>query len=256
MAEVDTATRAVLVTGGSRGIGQAVVRMLAAGDHPVRFTYRQSEDAAKVLLDDLRARHPGKEFSAHKVDLADREQVDALADFLAGDDPLHGLVHCAGQSYDSLAATLDQDRAEALMQVNFWSLTRLVKGAIRPMLRARAGRIVAIGSITAVRGMAGNATYAATKGAMMAYIRTLAVEVARKNVTVNYIAPGYVDTDMMAPYAEYRDKVEAQLPLGRFAAADEIAGLVRYLLSTESGYVTGSVYTIDGGLSAALAVSR
>ena len=104
--------------------------------------------------------------------------------------------------------------------------------------------------------MAGNATYAATKGAMLAYIRTLAVEVARKNVTVNYIAPGYVDTDLMVPYAEYRDKVEAQLPLGRFAGADEIAGLVRYLLSAESGYVTGSVYTIDGGLSAALAVSR
>ena len=105
-----------------------------------------------------------------------------------------------------------QDKAEAAMQVNFWAFTRLAKSLMRDMLRARAGRIVAIGSVAALRGNPGNAAYAASKGALISYAKTLAVETGKRGVTVNVIAPGFVDTDMMAPYAAYRDKMEGADP--------------------------------------------
>ena len=101
--------------------------------------------------------------------------------------------------------------------MNFWALTRLAGSAARPLMRARSGRIITIGSITADRGVSGNSIYAASKGAMLSYIRTLAIELARKGVTANYISPGYIDTDLMAPYADYREKVEQQIPLRRLA---------------------------------------
>jgi NAD(P)-dependent dehydrogenase (short-subunit alcohol dehydrogenase family) len=149
---------------------------------------------------------------------------------------------------------LDQDRAETAMLVNFWALTRLVKGAIRQMVPARAGRIVGMGSIAALHGMSGNSAYAATKGAMLSYVRTAAVELARKGVTVNFVAPGYVDTELMEPYAAFRRALEKQIPVGRFAQPGEIAALVNHLMAPEAAYITGSVLAVDGGLSAGIAL--
>ena len=141
-----------------------------------------------------------------------------------------GLVHNAGQPYDALAAMMQQDKAEAAMQVNFWSFTRIAKALMRGMIRAKQGRIVAIGSVAALQGNPGNAAYAASKGALISYCRTLSVETAKRGVTVNVIAPGFIDTDMMAPYAAYRDNMEKQIPAGRFAKPEEIAGLAAFLL--------------------------
>jgi NAD(P)-dependent dehydrogenase (short-subunit alcohol dehydrogenase family) len=142
------------------------------------------------------------------------------------------------------------------MQVNFWALTRLAKAVVRAMMRARAGRIVAIGSIAALRGSAGNAAYAASKGAVVSYCKTLAVEAAKRGVTVNVIAPGFIDTDMMAPYADYRQRMEEQIPAGRFAAPEEVAGLVAFLMGDVAAYMTGTVLPVDGGLAAQLGVHR
>jgi len=155
-----------------------------------------------------------------------------------------------------LAAMLDQERAEAAMQVNFFSLTRLAKSLVREMTRARSGRIVAIGSVAALRANAGNAAYAATKGALIAYCRTLAIETAKRGVTVNVIAPGFVDTDMMAPYAAYREKMQGQIPAGRFAKPEEVAGLAAFLMSEPAAYISGTVLPIDGGVTAQLGVHR
>jgi len=124
------------------------------------------------------------------------------------------------------------------------------------MLRARSGRIVAIGSVAALRGNPGNAAYAASKGALISYANTLAVETGKRGVTVNVIAPGFIDTDMMAPYAAYREKMESQIPAGRFAKPEEIAGLATFLMSPPAGYITGTVLPIDGGLTAQLGVHR
>ncbi|MBA1155093.1 SDR family oxidoreductase [Microvirga mediterraneensis] len=245
----------VLVTGGGKGVGAAIVRALAAAGHDVDFTYRSSGDAAKALAGELMQTHPGRSIQAHEVDLADKAALEAFCETVEGES-LFGLVHNAGQPYDALAAMMQQDKAEAAMQVNFWSFTRIAKALMRGMIRAKAGRIVAIGSVAALQGNPGNAAYAASKGALISYCRTLSVETAKRGVTVNVIAPGFIDTDMMAPYAAYRENMEKQIPAGRFAKPEEIAGLAAFLMSEPAAYITGTVLPIDGGLTSMLGVHR
>ena len=246
----------VFVAGGARGIGRAIVSALAADGYDVSFSYSGSADEAAQLSGDLQARFPSQTISSHQVDLSDRGQVDEFATVIAETEALYGLVYNAGGSYDTLAALVDQDRAEALFQLNFWALTRLAGAAARPLMRARSGRIIAIGSVTAQLGVSGNSIYAASKGAMLSYIRTLAIELARRGVTANYISPGYVDTDLMAPYAAHRENLEKQIPLRRFAQPEEVGGLASFLFSPLAGYITGSVIPIDGGLAAGLLIQR
>jgi len=245
----------ILVTGGGKGVGAAIVRALAEAGHDVDFTYRTSVDAAKALADGLTTRHPGRTVRAHAVDLADKAAVEAFCDGIEAES-FYGFVHNAGQPYDALAAMMQQDKAESAMQVNFWSFTRIAKALMRGMIRARAGRIVAIGSVAALQGNPGNAAYAASKGALISYCRTLAIETAKRGLTVNVIAPGFIDTDMMTPYAAYRDSMEKQIPAGRFAKPDEIAGLAAFLMSGPAAYLTGTVLPIDGGLTAMIGVHR
>jgi 3-oxoacyl-[acyl-carrier protein] reductase len=258
MAQADAGApaRRVLVTGGAKGLGRAIVTALAASGYDVEFTYNASAAPAEELLAELRRAHPERAFAARPLDLSDRDAVTAFADGLASDGPWYGLVHNAGSSYDSLAAMMDQAQAEAAMQVNFWSLTKLAGALFRPMSRAREGRIVVIGSVVALRGSVGNAAYAASKGALLSYVRTLALEAGRRGVTVNYVAPGFIDTEMMEPYKAHRESMESQIPLGRFAAPEEIAGVVGFLVSPAAGYVTGAVLPVDGGLMAAIPVHR
>jgi NAD(P)-dependent dehydrogenase (short-subunit alcohol dehydrogenase family) len=165
-------------------------------------------------------------------------------------------VHNAGQSYDTLAVMMDQTKAEAAMQVNYWSFTKIAGALARPMMRAKDGRLVVIGSITALRANQGNAAYAASKAALLGYVRTLAIEIARTGVTVNYIAPGFIDTEMLAAYAKFREQMESQIPSRRFADPNEIAGVAAFLLSPPASYITGAVLPVDGGLSAALGIHR
>lgn len=245
----------ILVTGGAKGVGAAIVCALAAAGHDVDFTYRSSSDQALALAEEISAAHPGRAIAALPLDLADKAALDAFCEEREGES-YFGLVHNAGQPYDSLAAMIVQDKAEAAMQVNFWAFTRLAKSLMRGMIRARAGRIVAIGSVAALRGNPGNAAYAASKGALISYAKTLAVETGKRGVTVNVIAPGFVDTDMMAPYAAYRDKMQAQIPAGRFARPEEVAGLAAFLMSGPAAYITGTVIPIDGGVTAQLGVHR
>ena len=245
----------ILVTGGAKGVGAAIVRALAAAGHDVDFTYRSSADQARALAEEIAASHPGRAITALPLDLSDKEALDAFCEAREG-ETYFGLVHNAGQPYDSLAAMMVQDKAEAAMQVNFWAFTRLAKSLMRTMIRARAGRIVAIGSVAALRGNPGNAAYAASKGALISYAKTLAVETGKRGVTVNVIAPGFVDTDMMAPYAAYRDKMQGQIPAGRFARPEEVAGLAAFLMSEPAAYISGTVLPIDGGLTAQLGVHR
>jgi 3-oxoacyl-[acyl-carrier protein] reductase len=248
--------KAVFVTGGAKGIGKGIVTALAADGFDVSFSYHASADAAEQLCKDLQALYPDRSIRSYRCDLGDRAQVDQLGQVIAETEGLYGLVHNAGRSYDTLAALVDQDRAEALFQVNFWALTRLAGIAAMPLMRAKSGRIIVIGSITAQRAVQGNSIYAASKGAMLSYVRTLAIEVARKGVTANYISPGYVDTELMAPYAAYRDKVEMQIPLRRFGQPEEVGALTSFLFSPLAGYITGTDIPIDGGVSAGVSVQR
>jgi NAD(P)-dependent dehydrogenase (short-subunit alcohol dehydrogenase family) len=246
--------KTVFVAGGAKGIGLGIVNALAADGYNISFSYRASADEAKRVAADLGERYPEQTINSYQVDLSDRAQVDEFAGVIADTDNLYGLAYNAGGSYDTLAAMVDQDRAEALFQLNFWALTRLAGTAARPLMRAKSGRIIVVGSITAQMGVQGNSIYAASKGAMLSYTRTLAIELARKGVTANYISPGYVDTDLMAPYADYRQKVEQQIPLRRFGQSEEVGALASFLFSPLAGYITGTVIPIDGGVSAGLSV--
>jgi NAD(P)-dependent dehydrogenase (short-subunit alcohol dehydrogenase family) len=248
-------TRRVLVTGGGRGLGAAIVGALAAAGHDVTFTYRSSGAAAGAAVKALAADFPEQKFAALAIDLSDRDAVAAFTKEI-DDGRYDAFVHNAGHTYDALAMMMDQAKAEVAMQVNYWSFTRIAGALMRPMMRARSGRLAVIGSVTALQANQGNAAYAASKAALLAYARTLAIEVARNGVTVNYVAPGFIDTEMMAPYAKYRDHMESQIPSRRFAKPDEIAAVVAFLMSPGASYLTGAVLPVDGGLTAAIGVHR
>lgn len=247
--------RRVLLTGGGRGVGAATVRELAEHGHDVVFTYRSATAEAEALVADLQDSRPAQSFEARQLDLADKPAVEEFAKSIA-EENFSAFVHNAGMPYDTLAAMMDQDKAETLMQVNYWSFTRICKALVRGMMRSRNGRIVAIGSIAALRGSQGNGPYAGSKAALIGYAQTLAVESAKRGITVNVIAPGFVDTEMLAPYANYREKMETQIPLGRFIKPEEVAGMVSFLLSPPAAAITGQTLVIDGGMSATISMQR
>jgi len=234
--------RRALVIGGRRGIGAAVVQALIAQGTDVAYTYRTPFDCVAK--------------NARQLDLADRRAVEAFAREQEDGRAWNALVYVSGTTYDTLAAVMDQDASELTMQVNYWAFARIARAVARPMLRARSGRIVVIGSVMGLHASQGNAAYAASKAALLSYVRTLAIESAKRGVTVNYVAPGFVDTQMMAPYTEYRPSIEARIPAGRFARPEEIAAVVAFLVSPEAGYINGAYIPVDGGLTASLGIHR
>ena len=233
-----TAPRA-LVIGGRRGIGAAVVEKLAERGFAVTYTYRTDPgpfDASIV---------------GHPLDLSDKAAVEAFA--LAQEDapPWDALVQVGGTTHDSLAAMMDQAKAEAVMQVNYYAFARIARAVVRPMTRARYGRIVAIGSVIGQVASQGNAAYAASKAALLAYVRTLAIESARRGVTVNYVAPGFVDTEMTAVMGtEDRERIVKRSALRRLADPIDVARGVEFLLGDGGRNITGIVLTIDAGNTA------
>jgi len=190
------------------------------------------------------------------LDLADRDAVDAFAAAREGEPAWDALVQVGGTTYDALAVMMDQDKAEQAMQVNFFAFARIARALVRPMMRARHGRIVAVGSVIGQVASQGNTAYGATKAALLAYVKGLAIESAKRGVTVNYVAPGFVDTEMMAPFAAYRTATESRVSAGRFARADEIAAVVGFLVSPEASYVNGAYIPVDGGLTASAGIPR
>ncbi len=173
----------VLVTGGARGMGEAIVRRLATSGYNVHFTYARSAERAQEIVRELNV-------TASLCDLSRRDEVESFAVALENSGPYYAFIHNAGMTYDSLAAMVEQVEAERLMQVNFWSFVRIAKALVRPMTHARSGRIIAIGSVTAERGSQGNAVYAASKSALKGFVTTLAIEPARMTPSqaVNWLA--------------------------------------------------------------------
>ena len=233
-----------LVIGGRRGIGAAVVRTLTDRGFAVTYTYRTEPGDFPPPVEALR------------LDLASREEVETFAKSLDDTPAWDALVQVGGTTYDALAAMMDQDKAEQAMQVNYFSFTRIARAVVRPMMRARNGRIVAVGSVIGQVASQGNAAYGATKAALLAYVKGLAIESAKRGVTVNYVAPGFVDTEMMAPFAAYRAATEGRVPAGRFAKPEEIAAVVGFLVSPEASYVNGAYIPVDGGLTASAGIPR
>ena len=228
--------RVVLITGGSRGIGLACARHFAELGDNVAVTYNSSP-------------HP-PEFFGVKCDVTDTAQVDAA--FTAVEayfGPVQVLVSNAGVTKDTLLLRMSEADFADVVNANLTAAYRVCKRATQGMLRAKSGRIILMSSVVAMLGSAGQANYAASKSGLIGLARSLARELGSRNITVNVIAPGPVDTDMTAALsAERLADLAAAVPLGRTASVDEIAGVVTFLASPAAAYITGAVIPVDGGL--------
>ncbi|MDP9399739.1 MAG: 3-oxoacyl-ACP reductase FabG [Actinomycetota bacterium] len=235
-----------VVTGASRGIGAAIARALAAEGWPVVVNFRSGEDAAADVVRDIEG--SGGRAQAVRADVGDAEQADGLLrDAEQAFGPVLVLVNNAGITADALSPQLGDDAWQRVVDVNLTASFRLTRGALRPMLKARFGRIVNVASIVGLRANPGQANYAAAKAGLIGMTRTVAAEVARRGITVNAVAPGVIATDMTASLG---DSLAEHIPARRVGRPEEVAAAVRFLASDEASYVTGTTLTVDGGLTA------
>src|SRR5262252_5246388 len=229
-------SRSVLVTGGNRGIGLAIARRFAAAGDAVMVTSRSGDDV------------PG--LTVAKCDVRDAASVDeAFAAAESAHGPVEVVVANAGITSDQLLALMSEDAFASVIDTNLTGAYRVAKRAVRPMMRLRQGRLIFISSVAGLLGSAGQANYASAKAGLVGLARSLARELASRNITSNVVAPGLVDTDMTAAMPEQaREATLARVPLARMASVDEVAAAVAFLASYEAGYITGAVIPVDGGL--------
>jgi 3-oxoacyl-[acyl-carrier protein] reductase len=236
-----------LVTGASRGIGQAIARALGGAGATVIGTATSAEGAAKLGAD-LRA--AGIQGRGLVWNAAEAASTDALIDALeAGQDLPTILVNNAGIARDALILRMKSEDWDQTLQINLSAVFRLSKACLRRMLKQRHGRIINIGSVVGSIGNAGQVHYAAAKAGLMGFTKALAKEVATRNITVNTVAPGFIETDMTRNLPEaQRAAYLAQIPVGRFGGAEEVANAVVFLASREAGYITGQTLHVNGGM--------
>lgn len=239
--------RVALVTGGSRGIGAAVARQLASSGIDVAIQYHEAAKAAEVVASDCR--DYGSQAVVLQSDIRSTSSIDHLKIQLdrIGWTP-NIVVHCAGLAHYGLLEDMEEYVWDELMNVHLKSAYFLTKGFGPAMRWQRWGRFVHLSSIWGSVGASGEAAYAAAKGGLNAFTKSAAKELASSGVTVNAVAPGAIDTDMLAALSdEEREQLREEIPLGRLGRADEVAGLVQFLVSDNSSYITGQVLGINGG---------
>ncbi len=241
--------RVALVTGGSRGIGQATVLALAGAGHRVALCYRSDADGA---ADTVAAVHEqGGEALAVAADVSDPSALDvAFKEIEAGFGPVQILVNNAGVTRDGLLLRMSDDAWADVVRTNLDGAFYAIRRAAPAMVRSRHGRIVNIGSASGLTGSAGQVNYAAAKAGLVGLTRSVARELASRNVTANLVAPGPISTAMLADVSPKRQDELARLtPLGRLGTPEEVAAAVAFLCSEAAGYITGAVLAVDGGLS-------
>jgi 3-oxoacyl-[acyl-carrier protein] reductase len=238
-----------VVTGGSRGIGRAIVQAFAAEGAKVAFVYRGNQAAADALAQELQ--QAGGTVLALQCDVTDAEQVEKVLDQVEKElGPVTILVNNAGIVRDGLFVGMDRKDWDDVIQTNLGGTYNFCRALAMKLARLRKGRIINLSSVAADYNNPGQTNYAASKGAINAFTRGLAVELAKRGVTVNAIAPGFIETDMSeAVRNKAGDRIARAIPMKRLGKPEDIARVAVFLASAESGYMTGQVITVDGGLS-------
>lgn len=236
--------KVAVVTGASRGIGNAVARRLAADGASVAILSTQPDAANAAAASIPRAR-------GYACDVASFNNVTAcMDDILADFGTVDILVNNAGITRDSLLLRMSEDDWDRVIAVNLKGVFNACKAAMRPMLKARTGRIINIASVVALTGNPGQTNYAAAKAGIIGFTKSLARETASRNITVNAVAPGFIDTDMSAAIPEpARNAITASIPLRRPGTPDDVAAAVAFLAGPDAAYITGEVIRVDGGLA-------
>jgi 3-oxoacyl-[acyl-carrier protein] reductase len=243
MSRPDNAT--ALVTGASKGIGAAIARALAADGWSVGVNYRSDEPGANATVEAIESAG-GRALALHG-DVSNGTGEELVARCEAELGPVLALVNNAGVRADGLALQLDDEAWESVIDTNLSAAFRMTRRALRGMIRARYGRVVNVASVVGPRANAGQANYAAAKAGLIGMTKTIAAEVARRGVTVNAVAPGFIETDMTK---DLPDEVLTAVPARRAGTPDEVAAAVRFLASDAAAYVTGTTLFVDGGMSA------
>jgi 3-oxoacyl-[acyl-carrier protein] reductase len=238
----------VLVTGSSRGLGRAMAERFGQQGYRVAVHYVSSAGPAEEVVAGLRAL--GADAEAFGADVADpaacQELVKSVTQRFGG---LDVLVNNAGITRDGLVLRMKDDDWQAVLDTNLSSAFYLSKAALRGMLKSGTGRIVNLTSVVAIRGNAGQANYISSKAGLIGLTKALATEYAGKGVTVNAVAPGFIESDMTASLSpELKDQYLQQIPAGRFGAPEDVAAVVAFLASVEAGYVNGQTVAVDGGM--------
>ncbi len=237
-----------IVTGAGRGIGQAIANRLANEGAKIACVSRTEANAAKVA-EEINAAHPGAA-KAYAVDVADAKAVETLAEKIIEEfGRVDILVNNAGLTRDGLAMRMSEEDWDVVIDTNLKGAFNFIQGVLRTMVRQRVGRIVNISSVSGLVGNAGQANYAASKAGLLGLSKSLARELASRNITVNVVAPGFITTDMTQVLPDnVKTAVLAGIPLGKFGEPDDIAAAVAFLASPEAKYITGQTLAVDGGM--------
>ncbi|WP_144743245.1 3-oxoacyl-[acyl-carrier-protein] reductase [Enorma burkinafasonensis] len=241
--------RCALVTGGSRGIGRAVCCALARDGYDIAVVYAGNDEAARETV--AAVEEAGAAARDYRCDVSDADEVAACVDAVLADfGGIWALVNNAGITKDGLVARMREEDFDRVIDVNLKGSYHMIRALMRTFMRQRGGRIVNMTSVVGLMGNAGQANYAASKAGVIGLTKSVARELAGRNVTVNAIAPGFVETDMTAVLPEeVRARYEREIPLGRLASAEEVAAVASFLVSDAAAYVTGEVIRVDGGMA-------